>query len=437
MQSSKIQLWARCSSISRFGLLALLITLGGCGGGPYAIEVMPRPVIYDAGAAEQKFVKASARVYDHPGVLYATSRPPHEPIGEYPFYQDERGGPVRLGLGVLDTRSITSSNSSVASEERRDRRPVIAVSSVNEFGILNRSLTPFSDPRLFNDTPSGDEAFAEAVEERMKASDHMEITIYVHGYKVPFVDPVLVTAEFWHITNYEGAFIAFSWPSTPSFWAYFADADTTAIASRGFRDFLEYLADATSAERINIIAYSAGTRMVLDSLHQIALTRLLSGEKALPLGDVILTAGDVDRGLVGVVLEDRVLEQVERLTLYVSEDDQALGLLSFLGLRDRIGQAWKAGDMPAQVADYLRKHNRLVVVNVSAAEGSGRGNGHGYFRNSPWVSSDIIATLLFDLPPQGRGLVQREGEPTWDFPDDYPTRLRNLVDPVISSMRGG
>ncbi|MEJ2604719.1 MAG: hypothetical protein P8172_15805, partial [Gammaproteobacteria bacterium] len=61
------------------------------------------------------------------------------------------------------------------------------------------------------------------------------------------------------------------------------------------------------------------------------------------------------------------------------------------------------------------------------AEGSTTGNGHAYFRASPWVSSDILMTLLYDLPPQERGLVRSPSMPMWIFPEDYPRRMREAL----------
>ena len=80
--------------------------------------------------------------------------------------------------------------------------------------------------------------------------------------------------------------------------------------------------------------------------------------------------------------------------------------------------------MPAQIRDYIFASENLALINVTAAEGSTLGNGHGYFRSSPWVSSDFIALLLHDLAPEQRGLVRTAEDPIWSFPDDYPDKVR-------------
>ena len=60
---------------------------------------------------------------------------------------------------------------------------------------------------------------------------------------------------------------------------------------------------------------------------------------------------------------------------------------------------------------------------MSDAEGADTGNGHGYFRNSPWASSDILMMLMYDLTPGQRGLRLKTTMPVYDFPPDYMSRL--------------
>ena len=67
------------------------------------------------------------------------------------------------------------------------------------------------------------------------------------------------------------------------------------------------------------------------------------------------------------------------------------------------------------------------MIDVTDAEDAARGNGHAYFRHSPWVSSDILTTLLYDLEPAKRGLQFDEEWPIWTFPDDYITNLAKTL----------
>ncbi|MEJ2604769.1 MAG: hypothetical protein P8172_16060, partial [Gammaproteobacteria bacterium] len=71
--------------------------------------------------------------------------------------------------------------------------------------------------------------------------------------------------------------------------------------------------------------------------------------------------------------------------------------------------------------------DRLHFVDVEDADQFDEGNGHGYFRKSPWVSSDVLMTLRYGLAPGERGLVRREDSPIWRFPPDYLSRLERIL----------
>ena len=64
---------------------------------------------------------------------------------------------------------------------------------------------------------------------------------------------------------------------------------------------------------------------------------------------------------------------------------------------------------------------------VANAPGYDHGNGHSYFRDSPLVSSDILATLRYNLGPAKRGLIQNPDSGVWEFPADYLARLESVI----------
>ena len=80
------------------------------------------------------------------------------------------------------------------------------------------------------------------------------------------------------------------------------------------------------------------------------------------------------------------------------------------------------------VADYLYQNEAdISIINVTEASQATAGNGHGYFRRSPWASSDILITLAYGLGPAERGLMHLENLPIWTFPADYIERLRTAI----------
>ena len=87
------------------------------------------------------------------------------------------------------------------------------------------------------------------------------------------------------------------------------------------------------------------------------------------------------------------------------------------------------GEMHSAARRALIKYkDRLSFINVSDAEGAGTGNGHGYFRSSPWASSDVLMTLTYGLTPEERGLMEQDDLPVYTFPPDYISRLWSAIE---------
>jgi esterase/lipase superfamily enzyme len=222
--------------------------------------------------------------------------------------------------------------------------------------------------------------------------------------------------------------VGYAWPSTPSRWAYLKDTDTSTGFARNFRKFIEYLGENTNVHRIHIIAYSNGTQMVARATEQLAL--MYHGATRdeiradLRLGHLILLASDLDREVFANYLADGVLNVPEHVAVYISSKDSALSFARRLTRRDRLGQLIEPGQMGPQARRLLADgRNHISLVDVSEAEGATLGKGHAYFRNSPWVSSDVLTTLAYGLAPEARGLVLKTDMPVYEFPPDYISRL--------------
>jgi esterase/lipase superfamily enzyme len=403
---------------------------------PYQIELMPAPHVYGNGIVDPFIDIDGVGPEDVPyqGVLYATDR---KPGGEKTdLYKNERGFLLRLGVanismgkGDLDWEEARR----ISISKNRGGKYPLKVTHVKELGVLDRTLSELvEEPRgpVIDPTQPGRE-FAALVNEKLKISHRKEILVYVHGYKVVFDNPILVTTELWHFLGYDGVAIAYAWPSTPSRWAYASDLETAAVTSHNLRIFLEYLAEETDAERINIVGYSAGTRVVISALAQMALGHFHEDretvQRNLHLGRVILVGSDYDRALFAANINDGLLKLPTSVTIYASESDVALDISRWLFRRDRLGQMFRERPLRPAVDAYLRKMKNLHLIDVTNAEEADAGNGHAYFRKSPWVSSDILVSLMYDLDPMERGLSILPDLPVWHFPGDYIERLKSVL----------
>jgi esterase/lipase superfamily enzyme len=418
-------------------LLALIpISFTACTSyGPHSIDLMPAPDIYDQSGlnpfSDRNPISKEATI----DILFATDREPATEDNEEKFYRNERGYLLRLGVGnvQLGAKNITWDELKRVSllKKRTDKFP-LQVNKIHDLGILDTSFSVFDPPEMLAEqsiTPANQ--FAGLINEKLARSQRKDVYVYVHGFKVNFENPLLVASELWHYLGYRGAFIAFAWPSTPSVWAYASDLETASLSSRNLRLLLEFVAKETDAENIHILGYSAGSRLVVQALGDLALMHFNTTKKTinekLKIKHVILVGSDVDRDIFGNAFLDGLLKVPQNLSIYVSEIDEALGMSFWFFARPRLGQLVPEKPLDETAVDLLRKLDDLDFINVTKAEGAGTGNGHAYFRKSPWASSDILTTLLLDLKPSQRGLVRTEDVPIWTFPFDYISRLRSAL----------
>lgn len=442
-------------NLSRFFRSTLLVMAGtallaGCKSPPVnQIDLMPAPDVYGDGLLNPLPEAQEPGTAPRNGILFVTDRKPSTEEDKEKFYLNEPGYALRVGLAEIQfgRQDFTWEMAREVSllKSRAGRFP-IKISTVEEWGVIQDTLPFWIDTEVLSETERPRDAtpeFVDAVNGPLSKTKKKHVYIYVHGYKVAFENPILVSAELWHFLGYNGAFIAYSWPSTPNKFAYIKDSDTSVGFARNLRLLLELLAEQTDVEEIHIIGYSNGTRLVLRVLEQLALKNegRPKGQQSrnVPIGNVILLGSDLDRNTFGIYLSDGILDVVQHMTVYISPTDKALGLARSLTRQERLGEPWGAGGQamhPATRKALLDLQDRLSFVNVGEAEGSSKGKGHGYFRSSPWVSSDVLMALYYGLTPKQRGLVMQEDAPIYSFPPDYITRLWDAIkeeDPVFAA----
>ncbi len=425
-------------------VLTLTALLSACASAPIdEIQLMPAPDVYGDGLLNPLPDTNPFDRIPYDGILFATDRSPATEQDPEQYYRNDRGQVVRLGLAEIQfgKKEFTWEFArSISMLKSRSEEYPVKISKVTEWGIMDSSIPYWFDESLISEDERPADAtdkFADAINAQLEVSKKKHVYIYVHGYKVVYENPVLVSAELWHFLGYDGAFIAYAWPSTPSKFAYLKDSDTAAGYARNFRLLLEFVAENTDAEEIHVIGYSNGTRLVLRAMEQLALIH--EGESAdqiweqLRLRNVILVGSDLDRGVFGSYLADGILNVSKHLSIYMSQYDKALGVSQFLTRRQRLGQLWggKGGEIhPLARQALIDFRDQISFINVSDAEGSDTGNGHGYFRSSPWASSDVLMTMYYGLTPEQRGLVEQEDLPVFTFPPDYISRLWNAIETV-------
>lgn len=396
---------------------------------------MPSPVVYTSTDIDPFPDDKSALKADRTKLFYVTDREPSAPKDSEPRYTSARGHLLRAGTATVNLSPAAKSWDefrTITHSKPRQRRYKLDIEDVSEIGPLPMEGAEFleNSPRPSEMVASGN-SFAQQINSELARSESQDIYIYIHGYKNAFEKPVLVSRELQHFLGYQGAFISFGWPATPSNLAYFKDLETAGATARNLRQLLAFLSKNTRARKIHMLGYSAGSRLAFEATYQIALAGKSAKHqgiaKGIRLGQVILVGSDIDPSYFGQALADGLLDVPDNFTIYSSNKDTALGLANFIFARPRLGQIWSSENLNPTLAKALRNLDNLSLIDVSDAESSASGNGHGYFRSSPWVSSDIFLSLLFGQSPGNRGLVRAENNPVWKFPENYPDRLADIV----------
>ncbi len=185
------------------------------------------------------------------------------------------------------------------------------------------------------------------------------------------------------------------------------------------------MSSCPDVERIHILAHSRGTGVTVSVLRDFRLIYKDDAPGAiesLKLGNVILAAPDIDLTIFQQRFRpDQVHEILDRMTIYVTPDDKALGIAEFLfSSLARLGAA-TAEDLRPEVIEALRT-DRAGADAIQVKVKKKGSHGHTYWIDNPAVLSDIILILRDDRPPgrqYGRPLIRAETG-VWEIHDGYP-----------------
>ncbi len=418
---------------SIFNVIAIAILAlipAACGSPP---SLMRTPAIYAENVFDLSTVTRDDLESNVIDVFYATDRA-YDPDRQPDPYPPKRARALRLGaskvrIGPEDWSWNKLVEESVAWPRRNQLR--MRLDEVDDFGPLDQSViffdTTATDPNLSEPAVQ----FAQQVNKRLESSRSKNIYVYVAPFKVSFEQSIIVAAEFYYYMGQDGVFVVYSWPTRRGTFDYLSSTENAYQTLRHFRIFVDYLARATSAEHIHFLSYSAGARVLSGGLQQLRLkySGLSESEvkEKLRIGQVVFTGPDIDRGAFLSHYADGLADLADQITIYTTKRDRALGMSRFLFGWGRLGSL-DADDFRPNTIEHLERDDQTSFVRVSDAERANEDNGHGYFRASPWVSSDILMTLVLGLPPSKRGLIREGGDPIWRFPHDYRENIVRLAD---------
>ena len=411
-------------------IFCLFLVTGCASLGPYTVNLADPPEFFiENNINPLKNVELENNIVS---VFYATNRVAWGEGESKYFYYKNKGG-MSLNIGKANVQfgkkgtSWQELKDFILIKEKRPKYS-LRVIDVDEFGALNFARKRFDPKRGDPNFTQVDDRLIKEINEQLAPSRNKKILIFVHGVSVPFDDPILVAAQLSYYQGFDGVAIGFSWPTQQRVLSYLSDVEQTQYAARYLSFLLMFLSKHTDVEQINIIAHSAGSKVLSRALTDISL---LSGVDAdrnenlrkFKIGNIVFAGGDVSRDVMGIYIEYGMIEVAKKVIIYFSSKDKALGLSNWLWKHERIGSLkLDESKMEDYIVDYFKSLKQLELVNATGTPGSDKQFGHVYFLTSQWVSSDLLLFLRTNLPPEERGLILDESELFWKFPENYKTR---------------
>jgi esterase/lipase superfamily enzyme len=413
----------RSAGIRAIVLLAALTIVvggGGCGG----TKTQPIPVIYGPGKVDPTSrVPESLRTNDVK-VFYATNRGAKGPADNRK-YNNDMGDRLRLGVATVKMGDKNTTWDDISkSSLGKGSNLSFKYANATELGELESAEKNSAD------------AFVEAINQQLKATPNHQVNIYVHGFHTAMPSELELLAKMHHFMFRGGAMVCFSWPSRQSLRLYGSDVERGKKSAHYIADLIELIASRTDAEKINVLAYSAGGAATAEALVQLR-DRYTSEDadalsKRLRIGNVIFAASDIDLKTFAGNQLAWIQDLSENTIIYIAKDDAALGIASMGYGASRIGRPdFGKYKLSKEQVELAAKETTLQVVDVTNVPGphasSGGLKGHGYWYANDRIMTDLLVILRWQILADQRGLVQKPGMARWFFPKDYPARVYEAV----------
>ena len=418
---------------SRMAWLVVVAALVLCG--CQGRQLMPTPNLF-ADSETDPFAEVVPELQTNKvDVLYLTDRAPVERKDGTLRYGYERSQSLAFGSCIVEIGKDLTWEVVVENSRRRQRSVALplTVQTITEHARLPATPIPFiQDGSSYKDDPATvaramkiAEIFRRELQERLALTARKEAYIFIHGYNNTFEDAVFVIAELWHFMGRGGVPIAYTWPAGhPGLLrGYTYDRESGEFTIYHLKQLLRFLASCPELQKIHIIAHSRGTDVATSAVRELIIESRARGvdpKAEWRIDNILLAAPDLDMQVVSQRLgAERFFFGVERLTIYVSQTDKAIGIASWLFASEhRIGRIRYEDLSPAQQAAL----GNVRGISVIDARVRTSGIGHGYFHSNPAVSSDVILLLRDDREPgavNGRPLFEHAPN-YWELREGYP-----------------
>lgn len=384
------------------------------------MRLMPPPLLFQKGGEQVVGIAPAMFTGNRIDVLYATNRLPIGPH-ETRIYTVAPDRALHFGTAHMRVGDEGTTFDDLVDWATRnsDERPFIHLEAMDESG----SMKPGAEP-------AGAAGWFSAVDEALATSGARDVIIYVHGANTTVERAAGQAAQLQHFSAGRAVVVLFAWPTAENFLRYPRDIETALGGAPHLAELIRLVAAHTRAENVDVFTYSAGGTVGSDGLARLARD---AGPAANRLGEVYHAAPDADFRAFARDLT-AYGPMARRVTTAVNMGDSALRLAQTVNRASRAGRPdlreLSDEETDALLAASANGRMQVLQVHPEAMDGLSA-RSHTFWYDDPWVSNDVLMTLLFHLTPEERGLdadVSPQGVGYWTFPPDYPDHMPALVE---------
>ncbi|KZS52446.1 alpha/beta hydrolase [Rhizobium anhuiense] len=210
--------------------------------------------------------------------------------------------------------------------------------------------------------------------------------VFIHGFNNTYEDSVFRLAQIVHDSKMQATPVLFTWPSRAEITAYQYDKESTNYSRTALEQALRTLAADPNVKDITVMAHSMGTWLAMESLRQMGIR---DGHVNSKIHNVILASPDIDIQ----VFAKQYVEMGEprpKFTIFVSQDDKALAVSSFL-----TGRVSRLGAINPAEEPYRSKLEKagITAIDLTKVKTNDKLN-HGKFAESPEIVQLIGQRLM-------------------------------------------
>lgn len=318
-------------------------------------------------------------------IFYATSRQPENNAGDFASFNNELA------------KGITCGSLAVKID------PDIKIGKMLPKRLERKGLIGIQDVRT-----AKEDTFIKELSDAVKTSPHNSLLVIVFGYKDDFEATAIKAAYFTYLLDVNTPVLLFDWPGdqlTPL--VGYKKAQSYATTSGAYLgDLMSEIIRKVRPGKLWIKASSLGCQVVCDAFDRMYKYDDLA-DKETEITHVIFAAPDVGEGEFNEQFKNEIASLSEKLTTYVSSDDEALLLSSLINDEKRLGRQKKEIHEQLEEAKgvlYLKSldPDRISLVDVTPINNSSYK--HGYYLESPEFYNDLYMRLFGEKPTANRCL---------------------------------